>query len=120
MEYFPRLINLYRDKITPDLQKKFNLKNKLEVPRLNKIVLNIGVGEAIENSKFLESAVEELQIISGQKPVISRSKKAISNFKLRQDVPIGCFVTLRGWRMYEFLDRFINVTVPRIRDFQGI
>ncbi len=120
MEYFPRLLKLYREELVPQLQKKFNMKNKLQVPRLEKIVLNVGVGEAIENSKMLDSTLEELMIISGQKPVISRAKKAISNFKLRAGMPIGCFVTLRGWRMYEFLERFINIAVPRIRDFQGI
>ena len=120
MEYYPRLMKQYRDELIPQLQKKFSLQNKLQVPRLEKIVLNIGVGEAIENSRLLEVAAEELEIIAGQKPVISKSKKAISNFKLRAGMPIGCFVTLRGWHMYEFLERFINVAIPRIRDFQGI
>ncbi len=120
MDYFPRLLKMYRDDLIPQIQKKFELSNKMQVPRLEKIVINVGVGEAIENSKLLELAADELQIIAGQKPVIARSKKAISNFKLRAGMPIGCFVTLRGWRMYEFLERFINIAVPRIRDFQGI
>ncbi|MBN2009131.1 50S ribosomal protein L5 [candidate division KSB1 bacterium] len=120
MEYFPRLLTLYRDELIPQLKKKFSFKNTMQVPRLEKIVLNIGVGEAIENNRLLEVAAEELEIIAGQKPVISKSRKAISNFKLRAGMPIGCFVTLRGWRMYEFLERFISVAVPRIRDFQGI
>lgn len=120
MEYFPRLLKLYREQLIPHMQKKFNLKNKMQVPLLEKIVLNMGVGEAIENSKSLDLAMEEMKTIAGQKPVISRSKKAISNFKLRVGVPIGCFVTLRGWQMYEFLDRLINIAIPRIRDFRGL
>jgi large subunit ribosomal protein L5 len=120
MEYFPSLLSIYNEKLIPDLQKKFDFKNKMQVPRLDKVIINVGVGDAIENSKMLDVVVEELKIISGQKPVISKSKKAISNFKLRIGMPIGCFVTLRGWRMYEFLERFINIAVPRIRDFQGI
>lgn len=119
MDYFPRLFKKYREEITPGLQKKFNYKSIMQVPRLEKIVINIGVGEAIENSKLLDTAMEELTVISGQRPAISRAKKSISNFKLRAGMPIGCFVTLRGWRMYEFLDRLINVAVPRVRDFRG-
>ncbi len=119
MEYFPRLLKKYRDEIIPGLQKKFNYKNIMQVPRLQKIIVNMGVGEAIENSKLLDTAMEELTVIAGQRPAISRAKKSISNFKLREGMPIGCFVTLRGWRMYEFLDRLINVAVPRVRDFRG-
>ncbi|MBD3289975.1 50S ribosomal protein L5 [candidate division KSB1 bacterium] len=120
MEYFPRLLNSYKEEIVPELMKRFDLTNKMQVPRLEKILVNMGVGEAIENSSFLEQAVGELKTITGQKPVITRSKKAISNFKLRAGMPVGCFVTLRGWRMYEFLDRLINVAIPRFRDFRGL
>ncbi|MBN1155870.1 50S ribosomal protein L5 [candidate division KSB1 bacterium] len=120
MEYYPRLLKEYREKIIAQLKDKLELKNKMEVPRLEKIIVNMGVGEAIENSKVLESAIEELRIITGQHPATSRSRKAISNFKLRAGVPIGCFVTLRGWKMYEFLDRLINVAIPRVRDFRGL
>ncbi len=120
MEYFPRLLKSYKEEIVPQLMKRFNLNNKMQVPRLEKILVNMGVGEAIENSNYLELAVSELKIITGQKPVITRSKKAISNFKLRAGMPVGCFVTLRGWRMYEFIDRLINVAIPRFRDFRGL
>ena len=120
MDYFPRLLKKYREEIISDLRKRFSYKNVMQVPKLKKIVLNIGVGEAIENSKLLDLAVEELMVISGQRPAISRSKKAISNFKLRAGMPIGCFVTLRRWRMYEFLDRLINIAIPRVRDFRGL
>ncbi len=119
MDYFPRLLKKYREEIVPALLKKFNYKNVMQVPKLEKIVINMGVGEAIENSKLLDTAVEELMQIAGQRPVISKAKKSISNFKLRAGVPIGCFVTLRGWRMYEFLDRLLNIAVPRVRDFRG-
>lgn len=119
MDYFPRLLKKYREEIVPALQKKFNYKNVMQVPKLEKIVINMGVGEAIENSKLLDTAMEELMQIAGQRPVISKAKKSISNFKLRAGVPIGCFVTLRGWRMYEFLDRLLNIAVPRVRDFRG-
>ena len=120
MDYFPSLLKKYREEILPGLQKKFNYKNVMEVPRLEKIVLNMGVGEAIENSKFLDTALEEMTVISGQRPAITRAKKSISNFKLREGMPVGCFVTLRGWRMYEFLDRLINIAIPRVRDFRGL
>jgi large subunit ribosomal protein L5 len=120
MEYFPRLLKRYRDEIVPGLQKKFNYKNIMQVPALKKIVLNIGVGDAIENNKLLDTALEELTVIAGQRPAISKAKKSISNFKLREGMPIGCFVTLRGWRMYEFLDRLINIAIPRVRDFRGL
>jgi len=120
MEYFPRLLKKYRDEIVPGMQKKFKYKNIMQVPVLKKIVLNIGVGDAIENNKLLDMAMEELTIIAGQRPAISKAKKSISNFKLREGMPIGCFVTLRGWRMYEFLDRLINIAIPRVRDFRGL
>jgi len=120
MEYFPNLFKTYREEIIPHLTKKFNYKNVMQVPRLEKIVINMGIGEAIENSKMLETAVEELTLISGQHPTITKAKKAISNFKLRAGMPIGCFVTLRGWRMYEFLERLITIAIPRVRDFRGL
>ncbi len=120
MDYFPRLLKKYREEIVPGLQKKFNYKNIMQVPKLEKIVLNMGVGEAIENSKFLDMAMEEMMVVSGQRPAITKAKKSISNFKLRAGMPVGCFVTLRGWRMYEFLDRLINVAIPRVRDFRGL
>ncbi|MBC8185675.1 50S ribosomal protein L5 [candidate division KSB1 bacterium] len=120
MDYFPKLITKYKDEIKPDLLKKFKYKNVMQVPKLEKIVLNMGVGEAIENSKLLDLAVDEMKVISGQRPAITRAKKAISNFKLRAGMPVGCFVTLRGWRMYEFLERLINIAIPRVRDFRGL
>jgi len=120
MNYFPTLLKKYREEIKADLQKKFKYKNMMQIPRLEKIVLNMGIGEAIENNKLLDLAVEELTVIAGQRPAISRAKKAISNFKLRAGMPIGCYVTLRGWRMYEFLERLINIAIPRVRDFRGL
>lgn len=118
--YRPRLKELYYKKIIPKLTEQFSLKNALEVPRLNKIVLNIGVSSARDDIKNLETAVKELTMITGQKPIITRAKKSVSNFKIRKNMPIGCKVTLRGSKMYEFLDRFVNVALPRIRDFKGI
>ncbi len=118
-EYIPRLIEKYKNEVVPHLQKKFGYKNVHEIPKLVKISLNAGVGEAIQDSKALESAVNELTLISGQKPIITKAKKSISNFKLRQGMKIGAKVTLRRDRMWEFLDRFISVDVPRIRDFRG-
>jgi len=118
--YTPRLKTKYQEEIVPALIKRFNYSNVMQVPRLTKISLNVGVGEAIQDSKALDSAVEELATISGQKPAITAAKKSISNFKLRQGMKIGCRVTLRGARMYEFLDRFISTAVPRIRDFRGL
>ena len=120
MEYFPRLLKKYREEIIADLRKKFNYKNVMQVPKLEKIVVNMGVGEAIENSKSLDAAMEDLMVITGQKPKVTKARKAISNFKLRAGMPIGCFVTLRGWRMYEFLDRLISIAIPRVRDFRGL
>jgi large subunit ribosomal protein L5 len=115
-----RLKTLYQETIAPDLQKELGLRNTYQVPRLSKIVINQGLGEALQNSKILETALKELSLISGQKGVITRSKKAIAAFKLRSKTPVGIKVVLRGKRMYAFLDRFIRLSLPRIRDFQGI
>jgi len=116
----PRLLERYRSEISPAMMKAFNYTNKMEVPKLTKIVVNIGLGEAVQDIKFLESAASELAMITGQKPVVTKSKKAIANFKIRRGSAIGCKVTLRRARMYEFLDRLIAVTIPRIRDFRGL
>jgi large subunit ribosomal protein L5 len=116
----PRLQAYYEATVRGRLQKEFGLGNPHQVPRLQKVVLNVGMGEGAKNPKALDSAAEELATITGQRPVITRAKKAISNFSLRAGVPIGCAVTLRGARMYEFLDRFITLAVPRIRDFRGL
>ena len=116
----PRLLEKYRKEVAVEVQKKFAVDNVMAVPRLEKIVVNMGVGEAIGDIKLLEKSAQDLAIITGQKPTITRSKKAISNFKLRENLPIGCKVTLRRYRMYEFLDRLLNVTLPRIRDFNGV
>jgi large subunit ribosomal protein L5 len=115
-----RLKQAYRQEQIPALMKEFDYRNVMEVPRIEKIVLNMGLGEAIQNPKLLESAVEELERISGQKPVITKSKKAIAGFKLREDMSIGACVTLRQDRAWEFLDRLVNVALPRVRDFKGI
>ncbi len=115
-----RLREKYKKDIVPAMSKKFNYKNPMEVPQLHKIVINVGVGEATQNSKTLDAAVNDLTIIAGQKPVVTRAKKSIANFKLRQGQPIGCMVTLRGKRMYEFLDKLVSIGLPRIRDFQGV
>ena len=115
-----RLRDRYRKDIVPTLMRELGQTNVLAVPRLEKIVLNMGLGEATQNPKLLDSAVEELAAISGQKPVVTRAKKAIANFKLRAGMPIGAMVTLRGERMYEFFDRLVNVTLPRVRDFKGV
>jgi len=115
-----RLLETYRKEIIPALMKRFSYKNVMQVPRLEKIAINIGVGQATQDPKLVEAAVRDLEAITGQKVVITRAKKSISNFKLREKMPIGCRVTLRQARMYEFLDRFISVAVPRIRDFRGL
>lgn len=115
-----RLRETYRNEIIDGMTKKFGYKNVLEVPKLNKIVINMGVGEAKENSKILDSAVKDMETIAGQKAVITKSKKSIANFKLREGMPIGCKVTLRGEKMYEFADRLINLALPRVRDFRGV
>jgi large subunit ribosomal protein L5 len=119
-DYRPRLIDHYRSQVVPQLMKKFSYKSVMEVPRLDKIVVNMGVGDAVEDQKLIEHAVEDMTTITGQKPQVTRAKKSISNFKLRKSVPIGCRVTLRRWHMYEFLERFISLAVPRIRDFRGL
>jgi large subunit ribosomal protein L5 len=115
-----RLKNKYREDVVPAMMKEFAYKNTMQVPRLEKITLNVGLGEATQNIKVLDTAVAELAAIAGQKPVVTRAKKAIANFKLREGVPIGCMVTLRRERMYEFLDRLIHAALPRVRDFKGI
>jgi large subunit ribosomal protein L5 len=115
-----RLRERYQKDVAPALMRDLQLGNALAVPRLEKIVLNMGLGEATQNPKILDSAVEELGAITGQKPVVTRSKKAIANFKLRENMPIGAMVTLRGDRMYEFFDRLVNITLPRVRDFKGV
>ncbi len=116
----PRLLERFRKEIIPQVQSKFSIKNPMAIPRLEKIVVNMGVGEAISDMKIMETAMSELAIITGQKPSLRRSKIAISNFKLRENAPVGCKVTLRRLRMYEFLDRLVNVALPRIRDFNGV
>jgi large subunit ribosomal protein L5 len=116
----PRLLRLYKEEYAPALRKEFNYANPMQVPRLKKITVNIGVGEAISNIKLVDAAVRDLSAITGQKPVITRARKAIANFKLRQGVPIGVMVTLRRRHMYEFLDRLINAAIPRVRDFKGV
>jgi large subunit ribosomal protein L5 len=116
----PRLKTMYSSDIIPALSKKFGYRNVMEVPKLEKIVVNIGVGEAIQNAKSLDAAVEDLATITGQRPTITRAKKSISNFKLRAGMAIGCRVTLRRARMYEFLDRLVNIGIPRVRDFRGL
>jgi len=116
----PRLLKKYREEVVKAMQDKFEITNALAVPRLEKIVVNMGVGEAISDIKFMDVASQDLATITGQKPILRRSKKAISNFKLRAGLPVGCKVTLRGYKMYEFLDRFVNVCLPRIRDFNGV
>tara|TARA_X000000368_G_scaffold231774_1_gene183066 strand:+ start:881 stop:1426 length:546 start_codon:yes stop_codon:yes gene_type:complete len=115
-----RLYEKYKKEITSNLKDKFNYKNDLEIPKLEKIVINMGVGEAVKDSKKIEVAVKELAAISGQKPVVTKSKKANASFKLREGMPIGVKVTLRKNKMYEFIDRFVNVALPRVRDFRGV
>ena len=115
-----RLKTLYKDEIVDAMIKKFGYKNIMEVPKLDKIVVNIGVGEAKENAKVLESAVRDLEIITGQKPIVTKAKKSIANFKIREGMSIGCKVTLRGEKMYDFLDRLVNLALPRVRDFRGV
>ena len=115
-----RLKETYLNEIVDGMTKKFGYKNVMEVPKLDKIVINMGVGEAKDNAKLLDAAMKDLEIISGQKPVVTRAKKSIANFKLREGMPIGCKVTLRGEKMYEFADRLINLALPRVRDFRGV
>ena len=115
-----RLKTKYQNDVVPTMMKEFGYKNPMQVPRLEKITLNVGVGEATQNAKAVDSAVAEITAITGQKPVVTKAKKAIANFKLREGVPIGCMVTMRRERMYEFLDRLIHVALPRVRDFKGV
>jgi large subunit ribosomal protein L5 len=115
-----RLKQKYRDEVVPAMMREFSYKNSMQVPRLEKITINVGVGEATQNIKAIDTTVAEITSIAGQKPIVTRAKKAIANFKLREGVPIGCMVTLRRDRMYEFLDRLIHVALPRVRDFKGI
>ncbi|GFO85747.1 50S ribosomal protein L5 [Anaerostipes butyraticus] len=115
-----RLHEQYSNEIVDAMTKKFGYKNIMQVPKLEKIVINMGVGEAKENKKALDTAITDLEIISGQKAVVTRAKKSVANFKLREGMPIGCKVTLRGERMYEFADRLINLALPRVRDFRGV
>lgn len=116
----PRLKERYIKEVIPAMVKEFSYKNVMEVPKVQKVVLNVGLGEAIQNIKLLDAAQKELSIITGQKAVVTKAKKSIASFKLKQGVPIGCKVTLRGDRMYEFLDRLISLALPRIRDFKGV
>lgn len=116
----PRLKDVYRKEVLPALMKDFKYKSVMQAPRIDKVVLNMGLGEAVKDVKVVDAAVRDLTIIAGQKPVVTKAKKAIANFKLRAGMPIGCRVTLRGARMYEFFDRLVNFSMPRIRDFRGV
>ncbi|MDB4303618.1 50S ribosomal protein L5 [Desulfosarcina sp.] len=115
-----QLKTYYTETVVPELKEKFNYSNPMQIPKIEKIVINMGLGEAIHNIKIIDSAVEELKIISGQQPVVTRAKKSIASFKLREGMPIGCMVTLRKKRMYDFLNKLVNVALPRVRDFRGI
>ena len=115
-----RLQDQFRDKVAPELIEKFGYKSPMQVPRITKITLNMGVGEAVADKKVMDNAVADLTKIAGQKPVVTKAKRAIAGFKIREGQPLGCMVTLRGVQMYEFLDRFINIALPRVRDFRGI
>jgi large subunit ribosomal protein L5 len=119
-EMAARLKEKYQKEVAPAIAKEFGIKNPMAIPRVQKIVLNMGMGEAIANAKILDTATEELRTITGQKPVVTKAKKSIASFKLRQGMPIGVMVTLRGDRMYEFLDRFVSIALPRVRDFRGV
>lgn len=115
-----RLMERYQNDVVKSMMEKFNYSSRMQAPKIEKIVLNIGVGDAVSNSKLLDEAVNELTLITGQKPVITKAKKSIAGFKLREGAPIGCKVTLRGERMYEFLDKLVNISLPRVRDFRGV
>lgn len=115
-----RLKEMYNNEVAKTLMEKFNYKSTMEIPKLEKVVLNMGLGDAKDNAKLLEAAVEELSIITGQKPIVTRAKKSVANFKVREGMPVGAKVTLRGERMYEFVDRLFNVALPRVRDFKGV
>jgi large subunit ribosomal protein L5 len=119
-KYTPRLKALYVSSIRPAMKEQFSYRNEMQIPRLDKIVLNMGVGEAVKDTKKVKQAAEELTLIAGQKAVITTAKKSIAGFRVREEMPLGCKVTLRGDRMYEFLDRLINVALPRVRDFRGV
>jgi len=119
-KYVPRMRKLYDDKIAKAMTEKFGYKNVMEVPKIEKITLNMGVGEATQDKKKVEQAAQEMELIAGQKPVVTKAKKSIAQFKLREGMPIGCKVTLRRERMYEFLDRFVTIALPRVRDFRGL
>ncbi len=116
----PRLQEVYNEQVIPQMMEKFSYKNTMEVPKLEKIVINMGVGAAKDNAKVLESAVSDMALISGQKPIITKAKKSVANFKLREEMPIGCKVTLRKSKMFQFADKFINIALPRVRDFRGV
>ncbi|MFW5870120.1 MAG: 50S ribosomal protein L5 [Candidatus Sumerlaeota bacterium] len=118
--YVSRLYQQYRNDVMPAMREKFNYKNTMQIPRLKKIVVNMGMGEATENIKVLEDAAEEMRLITGQQPRMNRATRSVAAFKVREGMPVGCSVTLRGWRMYDFLDRLINVAIPRVRDFRGL
>ncbi|TAE48016.1 MAG: 50S ribosomal protein L5 [Bacteroidetes bacterium] len=120
MAYEPRLYTKFKTQISPALKERFQYQSVMQVPRLEKIVVNRGVGDAVNDKKLIDASVEEMATITGQRPVVTTAKKSISNFKLREFMPIGCKVTLRNQRMYEFLDRLINVALPRVRDFRGV
>jgi large subunit ribosomal protein L5 len=115
-----RLRERYQTEVVPSLMREFGYRNRMQVPRLERVVVNMGLGEASQNIKVLDAAVEEIAAITGQRPVVTRAKKAISNFKIREGMPVGCAVTLRGSMMYEFLDRLMNFALPRVRDFKGV
>ncbi|WP_420394738.1 50S ribosomal protein L5 [Acuticoccus sp.] len=118
--YEPRFVKLYREKVVPGLMEKFAYKNPMMVPRVDKVVLNMGVGEAVADSRKVQSALRDLALIAGQQPVVTRAKNSIANFKVRENMPLGCKVTLRRQRMYEFLDRFVTIALPRVKDFRGL
>ncbi|MFC3570746.1 50S ribosomal protein L5 [Paracoccus sp. TOH] len=118
--YTPRLKSLYKDSIRAALKEEFGYKNDMQIPRLDKIVLNMGVGEAVKDTKKVKQGAEELSLIAGQKAVITKAKKSIAGFRVREEMPLGCKVTLRGDRMYEFLDRLVTIALPRVRDFRGV
>jgi large subunit ribosomal protein L5 len=115
-----RLKETYKEKVVPALMEKFQYESIMQAPKIEKIIVNMGVGEAKENQKFLDNAVEEMTVIAGQKPVVTKARKSISNFKLREGMAVGCKVTLRGEHMYEFFDKLVNVALPRVRDFRGV
>ncbi|MDH3654098.1 MAG: 50S ribosomal protein L5 [Myxococcales bacterium] len=119
-EYEPRLRKRYKEEIIPQLMKDFSFRNIMQVPKLERVIINMGLGEAVQNAKLIESAVEELTAITGRKPIVTRAKKSIASFKLREGMPIGVMVTLRGEQMYDFVDRLVSIALPRTRDFKGI